>query len=178
MVENYILLDRDGTIIVDKHYLSDPAGVELLPGAGSGLKLMCEMGYRLVVLTNQSGVGRGYYDEAAVHACNERMLELLQPYGVTIDGIFYCIHTPEENCQCRKPAVGMMMEAAKVHGFDPKMTVMIGDKKADIVMGHNAGAKTILVRTGKGAEHEPLCTELADYVVDNLPRAATVVAQL
>ena len=87
MGKKYIMLDRDGTIIVDKHYLHDPDEVELLPGAVDGLKRMQDMGYGLGILTNQSGVGRGYYDEASVKACNGRTAELLQAHGITIDGM-------------------------------------------------------------------------------------------
>jgi len=178
MSDKYILLDRDGTIIFDKHYLHDPDGVELLPGAAEGLKHMQDMGYKLVVLTNQSGVGRGYYDEASVHACNARMEELLAPFGVLVDGVYYCPHAPEEACDCRKPATGLMEQAAKAHGFDPREAVMIGDKEADMGVGRNSGALTILVRTGKGADHEERCRDLADHVVDDLQGAAEVVANL
>ncbi len=178
MGEKFVLLDRDGTIIVDKHYLHEPEKVELLPGAGEGLKVMCEMGYRLAVLTNQSGVGRGYYDEASIHACNDRMIELLKPYGVKIDGIFFCPHAPEDDCVCRKPASGLMDEAARSLKFDPRQAVMIGDKSADMGVGRKTGAVTILVRTGKGAAHEELCQDSADYIVDDLVQAAKVIADL
>lgn len=178
MSDKFVLLDRDGTIIVDKHYLHDPDGVELLPGAAEGLKRMQDMGYRLAVLTNQSGVSRGYYDEASVHACNERMEELLAGHNVRIDGVYYCPHSPDDGCDCRKPATGLMDQAVEVHGFDPREAVMIGDKKADMGVGRNSGAKTILVRTGKGAEQEVVCRDLADHVVDDLLAAAEVLSRL
>lgn len=178
MSDKYVLLDRDGTIIFDKHYLHDPDGVELLPGAVEGLKRMQDMGYKLIVLTNQSGVGRGYYDAASVHACNARMEELLAPFGVQIVSIYYCPHTPEDECGCRKPAIGLMEQAVKAHGFDPRKAVMIGDKEADMGVGRNSGALTILVRTGKGAEHEERCRELADHVADDLQGAAEIISKL
>lgn len=178
MAKKYILLDRDGTVIFDKHYLSDPDGVELLPGAVEGLKAMVDMGFGLVILTNQSGVGRGYYDDASVHACNERMAELLQPHGVSFDGVFYCPHTPDEACACRKPQPGLMEQAASFLGFDPAASYMIGDKEADMGVGRNTGATTILVRTGKGADHEERCRDLADHVVDDLRGAAAVIRSL
>jgi len=173
-----ILLDRDGTIIVDRHYLSDPAGVELLPGAASGLRRMSAMGFRLAVLTNQSGVGRGYYDEASVHACNARMAELLAAHGVALDGIFYCPHAPEAACGCRKPAPGLVEQAAAALDFDPRRAVVIGDKEADMLLGRAVGAATILVRTGKGAAHEARCRLSADHVVDDLEGAADILAGL
>lgn len=178
MSKKFILLDRDGTIIFDKHYLHDPEGVELLPGAIEGLQKMHEMGFGLGVLTNQSGVGRGYYDDASVNACNARMAELLAPYGITFEGVFYCPHTPDEACCCRKPEPGLMEQAVEALCFDPKESFMIGDKEADMGIGRNTGATTILVRTGKGAAHEERCKEIADYVVDDLRGAAEVIASL
>lgn len=178
MGKKYILLDRDGTVIFDRHYLSDPDGVELLPGAVDGLRQMVEMGFGLAVLTNQSGVGRGYYDEASVHACNERMAEFLRPHGIGFDGIFFCPHTPDAQCGCRKPQPGLMEQAAEALGFDPAESFMIGDKEADMGVGRNTGATTILVRTGKGADHEERCRDLADHVVDDLRGAAEVIRSL
>lgn len=178
MGKQYILLDRDGTIIYDKHYLHDPDGVELLPGAVEGLKRMVDMGYGLAVLTNQSGVGRGYFDHASVAACNARMEELLAPHGIVLDGIYYCPHTPEEGCRCRKPEPGLMEQAAEVLGFDPGESFMVGDKVADMGVGKNTGATTILVRTGKGAVHEERCKDSADHVVDDLKGVADIIASL
>jgi len=178
MPKKYILLDRDGTVIYDKHYLHDPDGVELLPGAIEGLKRLMEMGFGLAILTNQSGVGRGYYDEASVHACNARMAEILRPHGVVFDGVYHCPHTPEEGCRCRKPEPGLMEQAAEDLGFDPGEAFMIGDKEADMGVGRNTGAMTILVRTGKGVEHEERCREIADYVTDDLLGAADVIKSL
>ena len=178
MDRRYVLLDRDGTVIRDKHYLSDPEGVELLPGAAQGLKRMRDMGLGLVIVSNQSGVGRGYFDHAAVKACNERLAELLAAHGVALDGFYYCPHTPEEACDCRKPATGMVDRAARELGFDPARCFMIGDKRADMGVGRAVGAATILVRTGKGAEQEPLCRELTDHVEDDLAGAAERIRAL
>ncbi len=178
MAARYILLDRDGTIIFDKHYLSDPDGVELLPGAAEGLQRMVELGFKIGVLTNQSGVGRGYYSHDSVHACNKRMAELLKPYGVEIEGVYYCPHAPEDECDCRKPKAGLMEQAIEAHGFDPSEAFMIGDKEADMGVGQNTGATTILVRTGKGKEHEERCQGMADFVADDLGEAAEFIASL
>ncbi|WP_319468099.1 D-glycero-beta-D-manno-heptose 1,7-bisphosphate 7-phosphatase [uncultured Pseudodesulfovibrio sp.] len=176
MAAKFVLLDRDGTIIFDKHYLHDPDGVELLPGAAEGLRRMADMGFRLAVLTNQSGVGRGYFTEADVHACNTRLSDLLVAEGVTIEGFFHCPHAPEENCRCRKPSPGLMEQAVEAFGFDPKCAYMIGDKDADMGVGRAVGATTILVRTGKGAESEVKCRECADHVADDLVGAAEFIA--
>lgn len=178
MDTRYVLLDRDGTIIVDKHYLRDPAEVELLPGALSGLKAMQAMGFGLAILTNQSGIGRGYYSDDDVHACNRRLLEMLSAGGVDVEAVYYCPHAPEEECACRKPATGLMEQAAEELGFDPTKAFMIGDKRADMGVGRTSGAATILVRTGKGAVEEPLCRDLADHVADDLEGAAEAIASL
>lgn len=178
MDKKYILLDRDGTVIYDKHYLHDPDEVELLPGAIEGLKAMVAMGFGLAILTNQSGVGRGYYDEASVNACNGRMAELLKPHGITFDGVYHCPHTPEEDCHCRKPKPGLMEQAVEALGFDPAESFMIGDKEADMGVGRNTGATTILVRTGKGEAHEERCKDIADHVVDDLRGAAEIIQSL
>lgn len=175
MNKRYVLLDRDGTIIVDKHYLHDPDGVELLPGAAEGLRRIQDLGFGLAVLTNQSGVGRGYYDVESINACNDRMKELLTPHGVVIDGVYYCPHAPEDSCQCRKPATGMMEQAARELDFEPSESYMIGDKKADMGVGRNTGATTILVRTGKGADQEAKCADMADHVADDLLQAALFI---
>ncbi|MFH1913416.1 MAG: HAD family hydrolase [Pseudomonadota bacterium] len=178
MGADFILLDRDGTIIVDKHYLSDPDEVELLPGAARGLRRMSDQGWRPAVLTNQSGVGRGYYDEASVRACNARLAELLSTHGVELEGVFHCPHAPETACTCRKPAPGLVEQAVAALGFDPRRAVIIGDKDVDMLLGRAVGATTILVRTGKGADHEARCRHSADHVVDDLEGAADIVASL
>lgn len=174
----FVLLDRDGTVIEDKHYLCDPEGVELLPGAVEGLRRMQDMGFGLALLTNQSGVGRGYFTEDDVHAVNNRLLSLLREQNVRIDAVYHCPHAPEENCRCRKPEPGMMLQAAGELGFDPFESFMIGDKLADMQLGRNAGAVSILVRTGKGAQEEDACRGIADHVVDDLAQAADIIGRV
>lgn len=174
----FVLLDRDGTVIEDKHYLHDPEGVELLPGALKGLRRMQDLGFGLALLTNQSGVGRGYFTEDDVHAVNNRLLAMLLEQGVRIDAVYHCPHAPEENCRCRKPEPGMMLQAAGELGFDPFDCFMIGDKLADVQLGRNTGAVPILVRTGKGAQEEDACRGIADFVVDDLAQAADIIERV
>ncbi len=173
----FVLLDRDGTVIYDKHYLADPEGVELLPGAAQGLKRLTELGCKLVLITNQSGVNRGYFDHPTVEAMHERLAALLAPHGVRFEAIYYCPHTPEEECSCRKPETRMIAWASRDLEFDPKDCVVIGDKLCDVELGKNVGARTILVRTGKGADQEAICKDLADWVVDDLVQAAAVIEE-
>lgn len=146
-----VLLDRDGTIIVDKHYLADPAGVELLPGAVEGLRLLVRAGVRLFVVTNQSGIGRGYFSEAEYHSCRAALEKMLRAEKIPIADSIHCPHDPEEECFCRKPSPGMWRTLAVRHGLDASMTAMVGDKLEDVAFGRRAGfAATVLVLTGKG----------------------------
>lgn len=132
-------LDRDGTIIADKDYLGDPAGVVLLPGAAEGLRLLQSSGYKLLVVTNQSGVARGFYSLADMTACNERMSALLKTEHVRLDGVYACPHGPEDECACRKPRPGLTLQAAAEHGVSLPHSVTIGDKPRDLEAGQAAG---------------------------------------
>ncbi|MDL2267609.1 HAD-IIIA family hydrolase [Desulfovibrio sp. OttesenSCG-928-G15] len=146
-----VLLDRDGTIIEDKHYLSKPEGVKLLPGVADSLSHLTKLGIRLFVVSNQSGIGRGMFPREAADAVNKRMSELLQAKGVTLTDIIYCPHAPEAGCNCRKPSLGMWQALQKAYGIKPEETMMIGDKEEDILFGANANlALRGLVLTGKG----------------------------
>ncbi len=173
----YVLLDRDGTLIVERHYLSDPDGVELLPGAAAGLRRLSQLGLGLLVVTNQSGVGRGLFTEATVDAIHVRLSALLAAEGVEIEHYFSCPHLPEAGCACRKPLPGMGLAAAERFGFDPRAAFVIGDKPCDIELGQALGATTLLVLTGYGWRHAGEgCAP--DHVVDDLSAAATRIAAL
>lgn len=115
-----VLLDRDGTLIEDKHYLSEPSGVALLPGVGPALSRLVQAGHRLFLVSNQSGVGRGYFTEQAVVACQKRLEELLEPYGVAFTDAVWCPHAPEESCFCRKPCRACSMSSGIGTGSCPK----------------------------------------------------------
>lgn len=173
----FVLLDRDGTIIHDKHYLADPDGVELIAGAAQGMRVLRDLGFGIVVVTNQSGIGRGFFTIEAQHRIHERMCALLAEEGVGVDGIYICPHTPEQDCTCRKPLPGLAEQALKDHGFDPETAIVIGDKRADIELGKAIGALSILVRTGKGAAEEAKGKAgAADHIVDDLAAAARLIA--
>lgn len=146
-----VFLDRDGTVIAEKHYLGDPAGVELLPGAVVGLRELCRLGFRLVLVTNQSGIGRGHFRQEDADAVHARLGALLADAGIRLDGIYCCPHRPEERCACRKPATGLVERACADLGLDLGASVMIGDKACDIELGARCGMVTILVQTGYGA---------------------------
>jgi D-glycero-D-manno-heptose 1,7-bisphosphate phosphatase len=169
------LLDRDGTIIAERHYLATPDGVELLPGAVEGLRRLAALGIGLVVVSNQSGLSRGYFDQVTLDAIHERLRELLAQGGVTLDGIYVCPHTEEHACDCRKPRPGLVRQAAAELGFDPAEAFVLGDKACDVDLGRAVGATTVLLRTGYGQRMPAEVHARADYVVDDLREAAEVV---
>jgi len=145
------LIDRDGTIILEKHYLHDPGQVELAPGAAEALARLSRAGVRLFVVTNQSGIGRGYYAEKDFRAVQERLAALLEPHGVRFDAVVFCPHAPDDLCGCRKPGPGMWEELRSAHGLDPDETAMIGDNASDVAFGLGCGlAESVMVLTGHG----------------------------
>lgn len=163
-----IFLDRDGTINVEKNYLIAPADLVLLPGAGEALRRGREAGYLLIVVTNQSGVARGYFTASEVEALHAHLQRGLLLYGVQIDAFYFCPHHPEHGagpCDCRKGEPGMLLQAAREHHIDLAASWMIGDKRSDVEAGSKAGCRSILVRTGYGLQEGqglPPATMIAD----------------
>jgi histidinol-phosphate phosphatase family protein len=174
-VRPFVVLDRDGTLIVERHHLSEPEGVALLPGVVEGLRSLRSAGFRLVVATNQAGVGRGYFQEARVAEVHARLVELLAREGVLLDGIFYCPHHPDAGCDCRKPATGLVRQAAAALGAGAAAAAVIGDKRSDIDLARALGTPAVLVTTGYGAQELATGSAEPDYVVDSLAEAAAVL---
>ena len=162
------MLDRDGTIVAERRYLADPEHVEMLPGVGRALRELREAGLGLVLMSNQSGIGRGYFGVEELKNVHRRLDELLTSEGTCLDGCYFCPHTPEERCACRKPSPGMIRQAANELGFDPRAGFFVGDKASDVGAGRAVGATTFLVRTGYGAIAEREGAEDPDFVVDRL----------
>jgi D-glycero-D-manno-heptose 1,7-bisphosphate phosphatase len=175
MARRFVALDRDGTIIVERHYLSDPEQVALLPGAATGLRALRALGLGLVVVTNQSAIGRGFFDQARLEAIHQRLGALLQAQGVRLDGLYVCPHRPDEGCACRKPGTGLLERAASELRFDPRSSFVIGDKACDVELGQRVGATTLLVRTGYGAQTLATLSSAPDYVADDLQHAAALI---
>jgi D-glycero-D-manno-heptose 1,7-bisphosphate phosphatase len=170
--DKVVILDRDGTIVVDRHYLSDPAELELLPGAAEGLRWWSNQGYRLVVITNQSGVGRGMFSVDRLNEIHTRLEEIVRAAGAQIEKIYYCPHTPDANCQCRKPRVELLMRAAAELRFNPAAAIVVGDKETDVEFGHRVGATTIFIGSQLDAQD---VRHVPDFVAANLADAARLV---
>ena len=170
-----IFLDRDGTLIEEREYLADPERVVLFPGVGAALRRLQDAGFKLVIITNQSGIGRGYYTEEEMHRVNARMLELLAPDGVRIEKIYFASEAPDQPSRGRKPSPQFLFDARDELRLDLAQSHIIGDKLIDLECGWNAGVKqAILVRTGYGAKWEREAPErlVNAWVVDDLPAAA------
>jgi len=155
-----VLLDRDGVITEDPpHYAYRVEQVQIIPRSGEAIRLLNEMGYLVIVVSNQSGVARGYYREPDITRFNDEMMRQLSLDGAHIDAIYYCPHHPDakidkyrSTCRCRKPQPGMLLKAAEEHHINLEKSYIIGDKMSDIEAGKRAGCRGILVVTGHGAE--------------------------
>jgi D-glycero-D-manno-heptose 1,7-bisphosphate phosphatase len=148
-----VFLDRDGTILIEVDHLSDPADVQLVPGAASALADIARAGFALVIVTNQSGIARGLFTEQQFQTVQARMTELLGAEGVTLAGTYHCPHHPEftGSCACRKPSVGLHLRAAQELGLDLRKSLYVGDRLRDVQPARTLGGVGVLVRTGYGA---------------------------
>jgi D-glycero-D-manno-heptose 1,7-bisphosphate phosphatase len=171
-----IVLDRDGTIIVDHGYLDDPARIEFLPGALQALRLWHGRGHPIVIVTNQSGIGRGKLTAARAHEVNARLQQMVEAGGARLDGIFVCPHSPEDGCDCRKPQTRLVLDAAARLGFDPAQAVVIGDKSSDVELGRRLGAIAMLLSDSGRASDGGMVAP--DYVVASLLDAVRVTEKL
>ncbi len=169
-----IFLDRDGTILKDMHYLSNPDHISIYRGVIPALRRLRKDGWRLVIGTNQSGVGRGYFTVETVHKVHDRLLSIFRRNKLHIDEILFCPHHPEKNCHCRKPQLGMLLKARNKYKLNLKDCIVIGDKECDILWGKRGGTKTILVLTGKGRKHQKILKRgrvRPDHVTSSLATA-------
>jgi D-glycero-D-manno-heptose 1,7-bisphosphate phosphatase len=155
MSKRAVFLDRDGTLNVEREYLSDPAKLEIYPGTGPALRRLMDAGFLLFIVTNQSGIGRGYYTLADMHAVNGRLSEELAKDGVRFEKIYFAQEAPDQPSHGRKPSPQFLFDARDEFDLDLAQSYMIGDKLSDLECGWNAGVqRSILVRTGYGAEVE------------------------
>ena len=171
-----LFLDRDGVLLVEKNYLSDPAAVQLVPGAVEALKRARAAGFVLIGISNQSGIGRGLFTMEDFTAVMTRFDEMLHAAGCPLEAFFYCPHAPSEQCSCRKPSPGLLHEAAREVAWDPAGSWVIGDKVSDVELARAAGLRSILVRTGHGREQARRLAEDHDaWVVADLPEAVAMI---
>lgn len=171
-----VFVDRDGTLIAELDYLADPVRVHLLDGAVHALASLRAAGYALVVVTNQSGIARGFYRVEDYRAVAARLEEVLAEAGVPLDGTYYCPHHPDYTgpCACRKPAVGMYVGAATELGLDVQASWYVGDRITDVLPAIELGGRGILVRSGYGRELEDVAPGPV-RVVDDLAAAAELI---
>ncbi len=180
-----VFLDKDGTLIVDVPYNVSPELIQLTPGAGEGLALLQERGYRLVVVSNQPGVALGRFPESALEAVDDRLRELVAAHGTTLASFEYCPHHPEgsvapyaRTCDCRKPAPGMILAAAARHGLDLARSWLVGDILDDIEAGRRAGCRTILIDNGNETEWALSPERQFHHVAADLAGAARIIAAM
>jgi len=181
MTRPAVFLDRDGTIIEDVGYLRDLSQIDVLPWAADAIRQLNEAGFAVVVITNQSGVARGYFDEAHVQATHRALDAALAPHRARIEAYYYCPHYPKSSdarygveCDCRKPASGLLRRAAVDLGIDLTRSWMVGDWWRDVQAGMGASTRTILIRTGRSDAHRvaPPDAPQPDAILNDLMEAA------
>ena len=174
-----VFLDRDGTILEEVGYLNHLSRFHLLDGVASAIRGLNLGAIPVIVITNQSGVARRFFPEEMVQRVHEKMARELAVAGAHVDGIYYCPHGAGDECACRKPQTGMLERAAREHALELKGSWMVGDKYEDVVLGHAAGGRSILVMTGYGrGEYEwnrGAWPRQPDFIVEDLQQAADVV---
>jgi histidinol-phosphate phosphatase family protein len=168
-----IFLDRDGTLMREVNYCADPKQVEIFPGVPAALVRLKEACYKLIVISNQAGIGRGYFTEAQYRLVEAEVARAVLP--ATFDGVYFCPDRPDLATDRRKPAPGMVLEAQRDHDIDLARSFFIGDKALDIECGRNAGVRTILVKTGYGAKETHAAP---NWVAEDFSAAATIILRL
>ena len=170
-----VFLDRDGTISEEVGYLNHISRFCMFPFAPAAIRKLNELGLLVFVITNQSGIARGYYPESLVHAVHDLMTIQLGDAGAYLDGIYYCPHTSSDACACRKPGPGMLDQASAEHGVDLTRSFVVGDRHSDVELAHRVGARSIMVRTGYGQGeilwHASKWTLKPDFIAADLAAA-------
>jgi D-glycero-D-manno-heptose 1,7-bisphosphate phosphatase len=174
-----VFLDKDGTLIENRHYEATPAGMALTSGAPAGLRALHRSGYRLIVISNQPGVALGYFPEQALRHVRRRLSALLREAGVPLSDFYYCPHHPvgrvatyAVKCECRKPAPGMILRAAREHDIDLAASWFVGDILDDVEAGRRAGCRAVLIDNGNETEWKPGPWRSPDHVARDLEAAA------
>jgi D-glycero-D-manno-heptose 1,7-bisphosphate phosphatase len=165
-----VFIDRDGTLMHDADYCSDPKQVRIFPGVSESLLRLKENGYKLIIITNQSGIGRGFFSVEQYRAVEAEVLRQLG--NGLIDATYFCPDVPGQPSKCRKPAPGMILKAMRDHDLDLERSFFVGDKEIDVACGHNAGVRAIRVRTGFDKSTDG---SAADWVAEDFPAAAEII---
>jgi D-glycero-D-manno-heptose 1,7-bisphosphate phosphatase len=178
-----VFLDRDGTVNVDFDYVHRAEQFEFIPGAAEAIRMLREAGFVVIVVTNQSGIGRGYYDEAAVETLHRYMDAELAKAGTTVDGYYFCPHHPHKGigkylmeCDCRKPLPGRLLRAADEFSIDLSRSYLVGDKLSDVEAALKAGSTPLLVTTGHGEKHAPDVPPGTRVLPDLMAAAREIIA--
>jgi len=168
-----VFLDRDGVINIEKAYLHTIEAFEFIDGVFEACRTWQQRGFTLFIVTNQSGIGRGYYTETDFEILTEWMLETFRRHGVTITQVYHCPHTPDAGCSCRKPLPGMLLEAKEAYGIDMEASWMVGDKESDIEAARAAGiGHTILVESGHPVD---AANSRAEYLLGSVKEAIDII---
>jgi D-glycero-D-manno-heptose 1,7-bisphosphate phosphatase len=183
--EGAVFLDKDGTLVENIPYNVDPDLMRLVPGAVAGLRALGNAGYRLFVVSNQSGVARGLFSIDALEDLQRRLRDLLGDAEISLDGLYFCPHHPNGSvaeyaieCSCRKPADGLLRRAARDHDIDLRRSWMIGDILDDVEAGRRAGCRTVLIDSGNETEWVLSRDRMPDHVVRDVGEAAAVIEAL
>lgn len=168
-----LFLDRDGTVIEDRGYMHDPALVQFLPGAAAALSVLVREGWVLIVVSNQSGVGRGLITGAEADSVQTRFIEVMHTAGAPVTATYICPHRPDESCLCRKPSPFHVKQAALKHGLDLENSWMIGDRQSDILCGRNAKCRTIWLSNPLF----PVTAGVADFVAQDWHGVREILAK-
>ena len=145
MGDRVVFLDRDGTMVKDVPYCSKVEDLELLPGIPEAVKLLNDNGFKVIVVTNQSGIARGYLSENTLSQIHNKLKSELTKFGAHLDAIYYCPHHPDDNCGCRKPKAGLLLQASKDFNIDFEQSYIVGDQPMDITAGRSLGCRTVLL---------------------------------
>lgn len=182
MINSAVFLDRDGTLNFDPGYIGDPKELKLLPGTGEALFKLKSYGFKLIVISNQSGIARGIIKDEDVRAVNNQLNRLLSSYKVSIDRFYYCPAHPDfssrEECKCRKPSNTMVLQAASDFNIDLNKSYFVGDSVSDIECAMNSGLKSILVKTGQGSESLSILqnqNKIPSFVAENITDACNFI---
>ncbi len=175
MKKRAVFLDRDGTVCEEVNYLSRAEDLRLFSFAGKAIKLLNENNFLVILITNQSGIARKFFDEDDLREIHQKLESELAKSGAKLDAIYYCPHNSADNCNCRKPKTGLIEQALNDFEIDLQNSWMIGDKAIDIETGFNAGAKTALVLTGYGQKEADKLEKEPDLIAKDLLEAAKLV---